>query len=137
MSSKHGVVTRYSGSGGTVRKLSVNLSDLKCVDEDVDSFPNELGEGSDFERFARDNNTPPGEGEFCQGNPVQVRVGDRLRKHTSSWEALEPPEYALKILRQGYILPFTTLPQPQILRNNKSALENESFVTEAITDLLA
>ena len=124
-------------SGGTVRKLSVNLSDLKCVNEDVDSFPNELGEGSDFERFARDNNTPPEEGEFCQGNPVQVRVGDRLRKHISSWEALEPPEYALKILRQGYILPFTTLPQPQILRNNKSALENESFVTEAITDLLA
>ena len=106
-------------SGGTVRKLSVNLSDLKCVDEDVDSFPNELGEGSDFECFARDNNTPPEEGEFCQGNPVQVRVGDRLRKHISSWEALEPPEYALKTLRQGYIFPFTTLPQPQILRNNK------------------
>ena len=132
-----GLSPEVQQSGGTVRKLSVNLSDLKCVDEDVDSFPNELGEGSDFERFARDNNTPPEEGEFCQGNPVQVRMGDRLRKHISSWEALKPPEYVLKILRQGYIFLFTTLPQPQILRNNKSALENESFVTEAITDLLA
>ena len=56
-----------------MRKLSVNLSDLECVDEYVDSFPNELGEGSDFERFARDSNTPPEEGEFCQGNPVRLQ----------------------------------------------------------------
>ena len=72
------------------------MSDLEYVDEDVGSFPNELGEGSDFERFAQDNNTPLEEGEFCQGNPVQVRVGGRLREHITSWEALEPPEYALK-----------------------------------------
>lgn len=63
--------------------------------------------------------------------------GGRLREHISSLEALQLPEYVLKILRQGYILPFTSLPKPVILGNNKSALENESFVTEAITDLLA
>ena len=73
-------------SGSTVRKLSVSLSDLEFVDEDVGSFPDELSEGSDFQRFARHNNTPLEEGEFCQGNPVQVRVGGRLREHISLWE---------------------------------------------------
>jgi hypothetical protein len=60
-----------------------------------------------------------------------------LREHISAWEALQPPEYVLKIIRQGYILLLTTLPEPQILKNNKSASGNESFVTEAITELLA
>ena len=130
--------TEVQQSGGAVRKLSVISSDYEGLDEDVGSFPNVLGEDSELERFAQDNDILLEEGEFSQGDPNQGHgQGGRLREHISSWEALQPPEYVLKIIRQGYILPLTTIPEPQILRNNKTALENESFVTEAITDLLA
>ena len=41
-----GLSTEVQQRGGTVRKLSVNLSDIEYIDEDVGSFPSEVGEDS-------------------------------------------------------------------------------------------
>ena len=44
-----GLSTEVQQSGGTVRKLlSVNLSDFEYIDEDVGSFPIEVGEDSEL-----------------------------------------------------------------------------------------
>ena len=54
-----------------------------------------------------------------------------------SWEKIGVTEPVLSIIREGYKLPLLTIPQSVLLRNNKSAFDNCSFVSKAIDDLLA
>ena len=107
-----GLSAEVQQSGGTIRKISVNLSDFEYTDEDVGSFPSEVGEDSELECLHNVILPLLEGGEFLQDDTIHVRVGGRNGEHISSWEALQPPEHVLKILRQGYILPFTSLPKP-------------------------
>ena len=36
----------------------------------------------------------------------------------------------------GYVVPFTEIPPPMNIKNNKSAVKNEHFVDQSISDLL-
>jgi len=56
-----------------------------------------------------------------------------------SWEKIGATVPVLSIIREGYklSLPLLTIPQSVLLRNNKSAFDNCSNVSEAIDDLLA
>ena len=78
------------------------------------------------------------EGDFLEYEPPQAdQVQGRLRAHLRSWEKIGATEPVLSIIREGYKLPLLTITQSVLLRNNKSAFDNCSFVSEAIDDILA
>ena len=52
------------------------------------------------------------------------------------WKKIGANETVLKILDEGYTIPFLTNPKCINLMNNRSALENHEFVTEEIKVLL-
>ena len=119
------------------QQLSVNILEFECVD-DVYLCSDELFEGErEPDQLSYENRTLSREEEFLEGDSIHTRIGGRLRSHISAWEALSPPEDVLRIIQLGYILPLSTLPKPVILKNNKSALDNKAFVTQAISELLA
>ena len=63
-------------------------------------------------------------------------VKGRLKKNVMFWEQLETNNYILDIINDGYRLPFLQIPREYISQNNKSAHENEEFVSKAIDELL-
>ena len=63
-------------------------------------------------------------------------VKGRLKERLDFWKKIGAGNWVIKILSQGYALPFTSEPQPAIFRNNLSALDNTDFVTKEILDLL-
>ena len=74
---------------------------------------------------------------FETENLLGETVRGRLRRHLHAWEELEATESVLSIIRVGYKLPLLTIPPSILLKNNKSALDNCTFVSEAIDILLA
>ena len=63
-------------------------------------------------------------------------VKNRLSENISFWEQMGASPWILKILREGYSLPFVQQPPQVSFRNNKSALEASEFVTSEIYSLL-
>ena len=63
-------------------------------------------------------------------------VKGRLKKNVMFWEQLETNNYIFDIINDGYRFPFLQSPRGYISQNNKSALENEEFVSKAIDELL-
>lgn len=61
----------------------------------------------------------------------------RLRNHVQVWEQINVDRYIKDIIVNGYKLPFKDLPCTVVLRNNKSARENPSFVCNEIQNLLS
>lgn len=69
--------------------------------------------------------------------PVVQAVQGWLKQHENFWlNELEPPSFVAGIITEGYCLPFLRLPDPLFQLNHKSALENVSFVCEAIDELV-
>ena len=119
------------------RKLSENILEFELID-DVYLCSDELFEGEkESDQLSCENRTLSKEEEFLEGDSIHTPIGGRLMAHISAWEALNLPEHVLRIIKRGYILPLSTLPKPVILKNNKSALDNQAFVTQAISELLA
>lgn len=74
------------------------------------------------------------DGTESTGKSVSPR--GRLRQSYSKWQEIGANTVILDIIDQGYKLPFFTLPENEILKNNKSALDNKEFVSEEIQKLL-
>ena len=62
---------------------------------------------------------------------ASVRVRGRLFKAFQHWKQLNAPEFILGVIQFGYKLPFITLPEFRVFKNNRSALV-QSFVEDAI-----
>ena len=61
-----------------------------------------------------------------------------LRNNIVFWETnLNASSFVLNVLRQGYIIPFTSPPPAFYARNNGSAMRNPDFVSGAIDELLS
>ena len=60
----------------------------------------------------------------------------RLGKRLDKWKEITENLYMLKVLKEGYILPLGASPASIILKNNKSARENMSFVQEEVEGLI-
>jgi hypothetical protein len=65
-----------------------------------------------------------------------LKVKGSLKKHSEWWHLNIKNPYILGVIDEGYKLPLIEIPEPIILKNNKSALENASFVDEELTRLL-
>ena len=118
------------------KKLSNHFIDL-CDSESI-SVSNDLYDA--FEHVSEiDNrtNSPVEKGDFLERECRSDSVRGRLKTYILAWEELEPTEAVLSVIREGYKLPLHTIPEFCVLRNNKSAFDNNDFVTEALNDLLA
>ena len=70
-------------------------------------------------------------------NPSVVSVQGQLKQHENFWlNELEPSSFIAGIITEDYCLPFLRLPDPLFQLNHRSALENASFVGDAIDELV-
>ena len=65
----------------------------------------------------------------------QVSVKGKLFKSIGHWQLLGAPDFILSIIRCGYKIPFIFTPQPQLFKNNGSAVNECVFVGDAILEL--
>ena len=63
-------------------------------------------------------------------------VKGRLKSKLSFWQTIQANPVVLNIIENGYSIPFVTKPPRKFNKNNRSALANASFVSEAVADLL-
>ena len=73
--------------------------------------------------------------EYECGKSVPI-VKERLRAHVRFWENICAPDCVINTISNGYVIPFDSLPTSAQFRNNHSAMENNVFVSQAISDLL-
>ena len=72
----------------------------------------------------------------CDSDPTVVNVKGNLKRNLDFWLEINANDYILDVINNGYRLPFKDIPDSAHLKNNRSSLENDSFVKEAINDLL-
>jgi len=78
------------------------------------------------------------EGHIWETDGQSMQVQGRLKRHVVYWEkVLQAPGYILSSIKDGYVLPLFSAPTSYVGCNHASALEQSSFVTEAVLDLLA
>ncbi|XP_048251378.1 uncharacterized protein LOC125371666 [Haliotis rufescens] len=63
-------------------------------------------------------------------------IKENLKRHISFWKDIEAPEFIIRTIMEGYIIPFVESPPLSISKNNASAVKHSDFVSEAIQDLL-
>jgi len=66
----------------------------------------------------------------------KIRVKGRLKENSKYWHSIGCNKSILKVVEEGYVIPFLTTPEKQIFRNNQSALKYSDFVNEAVQELL-
>ena len=76
-------------------------------------------------------------GEAVNGSSSSHPVRGRLKAHISFWQSLEAPDFILSTIRDGYNIPYLSTPPRFWYKNNYcSSLENCTFVTKAIQELI-
>ena len=73
---------------------------------------------------------------FTEGS-VKVFVKGRLKRNVNFWKDIGANDFILDTIENGYKLPLIQTPEPAVFKNNKSALANPEFVTEAIQELVS
>ena len=63
-------------------------------------------------------------------------VKGRLKKHLSFWSEIGTNDFILDVIENGYKIPLYSLRPKTFCNNNKSAISESVFVSEAIEDLL-
>ena len=74
--------------------------------------------------------------EFTLGHSNILSVRGRLALCYDEWVNLGASRFILRVVRDGYKIPFVSLLPPKVSSNNGSALKDSHFVSEAISDLL-
>ena len=64
-------------------------------------------------------------------------VKGRLHDHLSFCKDIQANGFVLDVIENGYSIPFIEPAHKMFRRNNKSALHNADFVSEAVSDLLS
>ena len=73
-------------------------------------------------------------------NHVELKlppVKGRLAKNIKFWEGINAGPWVLRIIKEGYALPFINEPEPADFKNNASAHKHSDFVTSEIKELLS
>ena len=81
--------------------------------------------------------------EFELFDPVYVApkqpssgVRGRLKENIVFWEQIKASSWVLRVIREGYALPFVEIPEKRTHENHRSAVKCEDFVKSEITKLL-
>ena len=59
-----------------------------------------------------------------------------MSRHLLFWKSLGANQFIIDTIENGYVVPFTEIPPPMNIKNNTSAIKNEHFVDQSISDLL-
>ena len=73
--------------------------------------------------------------EYEQGNR-SILVKGRLKQNVKFRKDIGSSDFVIDVIGNGYKIPFFSLPPRSESSNNKSAIKERSFVSEAILDLL-
>ena len=73
--------------------------------------------------------------EYEQGQK-HLLVKGRLRKNIQFWRDIGASEFVLDVIEHGYKIPFYSMPQQSFSHNNRSALSEYEFVSEAFKGFL-
>ena len=74
--------------------------------------------------------------EYEQGQK-DILVKGRLRQNIQFWkDTLQANDFIIDVIENGYKIPFYSMPMRTILPNNKSAMADSAFVSEAVQNLL-
>ena len=115
-----------SQEGKKLSNFFIDLNDREPLANN--DFVHELGVCLEVESFevgeVFSNGGDFAETEFSKGN-----VRGRLGSNISAWQAIGPTEPVLSIIAEGYKLPLLSIPDSVVLKNNRSALNNCTFVT--------
>ena len=65
------------------------------------------------------------------------RVKGRLAENIQFWEKIGASDFILKVIQEGYALPFVEVLEPAEFSNNASARRNSDFVTTEIFEWLS
>lgn len=114
------------------KKLSNHFIDL-CDSESL-SGSNDASEH--VSGLSEIDSRPFERADFLERECRPDSVRGRLKTNILAWKELESTEAVLSVIKEGYKLPLHSIPESCVLRNNKSALDNNDFVTEALNDLL-
>ena len=127
----------------------VNFSeDLSCEAEDLSFFNKSLisNESDDYETLepcvlsdvfdnsVHDQPKEPLVDTF--ENVSDINVKNRLTSHAQFWRDIGASPWVMRVIEQGYSLPFTVEPLPAFFTNNQSALKHQAFVSNEIQRLL-
>ena len=73
--------------------------------------------------------------EYEQNSASPLLKG-RLRTKLDYWHTIGANNFVIDTIKFGYRIPFISTPCRDLFHNNKSALENASFVESAISELV-
>lgn len=78
--------------------------------------------------------------ESIQSSETGIQSGKspvgRVRSNLGQWRSIEASRYVLSVIEFGYSLPLFTTPSSVEIKNNKSAIDNERFVSSEIEKLV-
>src|SRR6056300_504934 len=66
-----------------------------------------------------------------------VNVKGRLKENIAFWKKVGACDWVLKVLERGYYLPFKSIPEKRVFKNQASTGENYEFVCTEIRKLVA
>lgn len=75
--------------------------------------------------------------EYKECASTGSNVKGRLKQNINFWQSIGAPDFIISVINNGYMIPFTSVPEPRIMRNNRSAELHGDFVEEALTELIS
>ena len=97
----------------------------------------ETSEEKSLENGVRGEWDAAGTSQDADSRVLSQAVCKRLCSCLSFWEGIGAGAWVLRIISQGYLLPFHCLPSPKFMNNAKLVHAHKEFVNEAVYDLLA
>ncbi|VDI14798.1 MFS transporter, SP family, solute carrier family 2 (myo-inositol transporter), member 13 [Mytilus galloprovincialis] len=73
---------------------------------------------------------------FKSNTGIFSGVKGRLAKSIQYWEHIGANSFILDTLKNGYLIPFIDTPSSMYMKNNKSALKNDDFVSKYVNELV-
>ena len=111
------------------------MGSLSTSDEYYDSIFSNIDNDSVNEQCSKQVSFTDDYYEYESGSK-QIIVKGRLSKNIDFWKSIGANDFIIETIRDGYKIPFYSLPESCKLKNNKSARDESQFVSEAILDLI-
>ena len=74
--------------------------------------------------------------EYEQQQDTVIGIGKRMTERCDWWKANTKDKLVLNIVKNGYELPFATVPQRKYCKNSLSTYNHVAFVTEAVQEMV-